>query len=86
MGIRPEDLHVEDLSKLTPDPAVINTHVDLAEMMGAEIYLYVTSEGQKLIARVHSKADVRADEDVRLVIDTEKLHIFDKETEKTICN
>ena len=86
MGIRPEDLHVEDLSKLTPDPAVINTHVDLAEMMGAEIYLYVTSEGQKLIARVPSKADVRADEDVRLVIDTEKLHIFDKETEKTICN
>ena len=35
---------------------------------------------------VPSKADVRADEDVRLVIDTEKLHIFDKETEKTICN
>ena len=86
MGIRPEDLHVEALNELSANKAVINAHVDLAEMMGAEIYLYVTSEGQKLIARVPSKADVRADEDVRLVIDTEKLHIFDKETEKTICN
>ncbi len=82
LGVRPEDLHAE--GTFTGQSA-ISAHVDMAEMMGSEIYLYVTCDGQKLIARVPSKTNIHAEEDVKLIIDTEKVHVFDKETEEIIC-
>ena len=86
MGVRPEDIYVADEGQTAGGDAVISAYVDLAEMMGSEIYLYVTCAEQKLTARVPVRDDIRADADIRLVIDTQKLHIFDKETEKVICH
>lgn len=81
MGIRPEDISVEKAG----DVAVLDAKVTLAEMMGSEIYLYFTYEGQNLIARIPSDVDVQADDTIRLALDEEKVHVFDKETEKIIC-
>ena len=82
MGIRPEDIYVETSETANSFTA----RVDLAEMMGSEIYLYLTYEGQKLVARVPSEADIKADEEVRLAVDIKKVHVFDKETEEAICH
>ena len=81
MGIRPEDIYVEEEG----DVAVLDAKVTLAEMMGSEIYLYFTYEGQNLIARIPSDVEVQADDTIRLALDEEKVHVFDKETEKIIC-
>ena len=85
MGIRPEDIHTEEDSVAGENNKIL-AEVNLAEMMGSEIYLYFTCEGQKMIARVSSKMDVQAEQKVKLVIDTDKIHVFDKETEKVICH
>ena len=53
--------------------------------MGSEIYLYFTYEEQNLIARIPSDVEVQADDTIRLALDEEKVHVFDKETEKIIC-
>ena len=81
MGIRPEDIYVEEEG----DVAVLDAKVTLAEMMGSEIYLYFTYEGQNLIARIPSDVEVQADDTIRLALYEEKVHVFDKETEKIIC-
>lgn len=81
MGVRPEDISVADETST----AVVSAHVDLAEMMGSEIYLYLTCENQKFVARVPSDAPVKEEEDIRLAFNVAKLHLFDKETEKVIC-
>ena len=84
MGIRPEDIHAE--TAFLTGKSSIDAHVDLAEMMGSEIYLYLTSNGQKLIERIPSRFDMKAEDHVTLALDTEKIHIFDKDTQKIICH
>ena len=84
LGIRPEDLHIEPAMQKKAGTAVIETRIDLDEMMGSEIYLYFEYEGQKMISRIPSKYAVKAEETVQLALDLDKIHIFDKDTEKAI--
>jgi multiple sugar transport system ATP-binding protein len=86
LGVRPEDLHCEEEAIARAGAASLKAHVDLAEMMGSEIYLYLTYQGQKLVARVSSRMQVEADEDVILAVDASKIHVFDPESEKIICH
>lgn len=82
MGIRPEDIHVGQAGS---DASNIDTHVDMTELMGSEIYLYLKANGQKMVARVPANVTVKAEDDIPVVFDTNKIHVFDKETEKVIC-
>ncbi len=41
MGIRPEDLHDEEIFLETSSDSVITTNVEVTEMLGAEIFLYL---------------------------------------------
>ena len=58
----------------------------MTELMGAEIFLYVNVEGSSLTARVDPTSPARPGDEIDMVIDNTKIHIFDKETEQTICN
>jgi len=86
MGIRPENIHDEAImAGLTPECSV-NAHVDLTEMMGAETYLYVTIEGVPFIARVNPRTTAKVGDDINLIFEGNKIHLFDKETEVAILN
>ena len=54
--------------------------------MGAETYLYMDCEGQKINARVDPTSTARAGDTIKIAIDPSRIHIFDKDTEVTICN
>jgi multiple sugar transport system ATP-binding protein len=82
LGIRPEDLHAEQ--SFFKEGNSIKAYIDLDEMMGSESYLYLEYAGQKLIARVPARYARKAEENIELAIDVEKIHLFDKETEKAI--
>jgi len=86
MGIRPEDIHAEQSWIDAAPGANIAADVTLAEMMGSEIYVYIVANGQKMIARVPSRIDIKADQNVTLAVDPAKVHVFDKETEEIICH
>ena len=85
-GIRPEDIHAEESFLAISAGSNVEARVDLAEMMGSEIYLYLTCNGQKLVARVPSRTGIRADDTVKLALDANKIHVFDSETEEIICH
>ena len=85
LGLRPEDLHTEDsFLGLAAADAKFTAHVELAEMMGSEIYLHLEAGGQKLTARTPSRAQIQSGDDLQLAIDTNKLYLFDHENEQAI--
>jgi len=100
-GVRPECVH-DDPSHLGMFPeSCIEVDVDVTELMGAEIYLYlnsfdkVTEDGSnkfipkdptKITARVSSRSTSRAGDKIQVAIDVSRVHIFDKDTERCIVH
>jgi len=81
-GIRPEDIHdAAFLPKgVTPD-AEVSVQVDLVERLGAEILVYMIAGEQNFLARVDNRTMVRTGEMMRAVMNMERMHIFDRESE-----
>ena len=86
MGIRPENVHnEEDLIEIHKD-GIVEADVEVTELMGAETYLYMNCEGQSINARVSPTNTARPGDKIKIAFETAKIHLFDKETELTICN
>ncbi|MCM3674947.1 sn-glycerol-3-phosphate ABC transporter ATP-binding protein UgpC [Peribacillus simplex] len=84
LGIRPEDFHNEGAYFTESPNTTFTTQIDVAELMGAEIMLYSTLEGQDFVARVDAKNIIQAGENIELALDMNKAHFFDKGTEHRI--
>lgn len=87
LGVRPEHFHAEPAFLEASADSVIELEVELAEMMGSEVYLYGTACGGKQITvRTPSRVQARTGSRIRLAIDTNKMHLFEKESECAISN
>ena len=86
LGIRPEDVHDEQMFITSSPNTVIQAKIRVYEMLGAEVYLHFDYEGATMTARVDSRTTARTGDTVTFAFDAEKIHVFDKETEKTITN
>ena len=64
----------------------MDASVDVTELMGAEIYLYVNINGASITARVDPASKAKPGDTIKIAFDLSRIHIFDKETEKTITN
>lgn len=84
LGIRPEDIHDEPVFVESSPDSVISAYVDVAELMGAETFLYSKISDNDFIARVDSRTDVKNGQTVKLAFDMNKIHFFDLETEERI--
>jgi multiple sugar transport system ATP-binding protein len=86
-GIRPEHVHDEPdfLAKVDPK-TIITANVDVTELMGAEIYLYLNINGAPITARVDPASTAKPGDNIKVAFDLSKIHVFDKETEQTITN
>ena len=62
--------------------------MEVTEQMGSETYLYLTTTGKEgnIVARVDPRTTSRAGNKIKIALDINRLHFFDKETEKTILN
>ena len=85
-GIRPEHIHDEETFIANAPEGVVDAYVDVTEMMGAETYLYLLINGEKAIARVNSRSNAQNGDTIKVALDLNKLHIFDKDTEITVIN
>ncbi len=85
-GVRPECLSDDEADLAKHEGAVINCDVEVTELMGAEIYLYLVSDEQNLIARVAPTSTSRAGDSVKIAVDPNRIHIFDKDTERCIAH
>ena len=86
LGVRPEDLKDEEMFLSAASTGLIDCTVDVTELMGAETYLYVTCAGRNLIARVSPRSTAKAGDAIKMAIDVNKIHLFDKETERVVLD
>ena len=86
VGLRPECIHDDETSLKAMPESVIETYVEVTELMGAEIYLYLVTDEQPLTARVSSRSTSRSGDTIKVALEVSRMHIFDKDTEKCICH
>jgi multiple sugar transport system ATP-binding protein len=83
MGFRPEDLEIANGS----DGAVrFPAKVDVVEYLGNQELLHADAEGNDIVALVSSDQKVKVGDNVEFTIATEKLHLFDPETEESLVS
>ena len=86
LGIRPENIHDEEMFLSTAKTGMIEATVDVTEMLGAETFLYLTCEGIPLTARVSPRCTARPQDTVKLALDPNKIHLFDASDEHSLLN
>ena len=86
MGVRPEDIDDSQITIETFKDSIIETDVTGYELLGSEVLLYFEVAGAQITAKVDSRTPARLGDHIKLAIDPEKVHVFDKETELTITN
>ncbi|MFL7893261.1 MAG: ABC transporter ATP-binding protein [Anaerolineales bacterium] len=83
-GIRPEDIINPEFAPRGITAQPVDTKVDITELMGNEIFLFLKSGEHDFVARVDPRTKVSIGQDMQLVFNMENMHIFDRETEKAI--
>jgi multiple sugar transport system ATP-binding protein len=77
VGVRPEGY------TLTSDPNGVALKVDLVEELGADAYIYGTTDlgdDEKFVVRVDGRVPPSMGSTVRLAVDTEHVHVFEPES------
>ena len=84
LGIRPEDIHDEQVVHDTYPNSVIDIIVDVAELLGSETNLYTTINGNNVCASINARAGVRIGDKMKLALDMNKCHFFNPEDEQRL--
>ena len=83
-GIRPENIHDADFTPPNIDTEKVSVKVDVTELMGNEIFLYLMSGGNTFVARVDPRSKLRVGQQSQVMFDMDNFHIFDASTEEAI--
>jgi multiple sugar transport system ATP-binding protein len=86
-GIRPEDIHHPQYVPPGTNQQLIEATVDVTELMGNEIFVYLMAGNEEsFIARVDPRAKMKSGDKVQMAFNADKIHIFDRTTEKIIAH
>jgi multiple sugar transport system ATP-binding protein len=83
-GMRPEHLHAPEFAPPGIIAAKMKATVEVVELLGHELHLYLNSGKNSMVATVDTRFTVTAGNEIDLVMDMNNLHIFDKDTEQAI--
>ncbi len=81
-GIRPENMHAKGFVPPGLKGADMTAEVDVTEMMGNEIFVYMVTGKTQFIARLDPRVPVSVGDQFTVVLDMERMHLFDPKTEK----
>jgi len=83
-GIRPEDIY--DPEYVAPDTYEqrMQTSVDVTELMGNEVFVYLVTGDKQFIARVDPRTKAHIGGTLDAVVNMDRMHIFDRDTEIAI--
>jgi multiple sugar transport system ATP-binding protein len=82
IGFRPEDI---EIANGTGDGAVrFPAKIEVVEYLGNQELLHADCEGNEVVALVSSDQKVKVGDNVDFAVPTDKLHLFDPETEESL--
>ncbi|MBR0163851.1 MAG: sn-glycerol-3-phosphate ABC transporter ATP-binding protein UgpC [Lachnospiraceae bacterium] len=85
LGIRPEDLD-DSAQAVSSGNAVFTSTVNVYELLGSGVFLYFDIDGTPITASVAASTDARPGSEIKIAMNVDKIHVFDKETEQVITN
>lgn len=84
-GLRPEDIYEATPENVSKHPnEVYAIKVSVAELLGHEYYVHADFAGNDLVAKIPSNRPIAIHDDMKLVFDVHKAHLFDIATTKRI--
>ena len=84
-GIRPEDIYEASDENVQKYPGeVYNTKVSVAELLGHEYYVHTDFGGTDMVSKIPAHHLISIHDDLKLVFNKEKLHLFDPRSTKRI--
>jgi multiple sugar transport system ATP-binding protein len=84
MGIRPENIHDKEFQPPNIRSAVCGCEVDVTEMMGNEVNLYLEVDEHKFLGRVDPRTAARPGQEIQVAFDIDRIHLFDPTTTQAI--
>lgn len=84
LGVRPEDIHDPNYAPPGIRPLEVEALVDVRELMGNEVFLYLKSGNHDYIARVDPRTAAYVGNRIEVVFNAENMHLFDAETEQAL--
>jgi multiple sugar transport system ATP-binding protein len=76
-GIRPENIHNPEFVPTGIHTAPVQCKVDVTELMGNEIFLYLLSGKNNFVARVDPRSHFQIGQNVQLEFDMDNFQVFD---------
>ncbi|VDG20812.1 Multiple sugar ABC transporter, ATP-binding protein [Lactobacillus casei BL23] [Lactiplantibacillus mudanjiangensis] len=83
-GIRPEDIHTENVFLETWPDSVVTAKIVVSELLGATSQLYSQVDDTEFVATVDSRDFHNPGDTVKMGFDINKAHFFDKDTTESI--
>jgi len=83
-GLRPEDIHDPNFAPPRIIAQNVEAEVDITELMGNEIFLFLKSGSDEYVARVDPRTSYKLGDSVTMAFNMDNMHIFDRETEQVI--
>ena len=59
-------------------------NIDIVEPLGTETQLFITINNKEIISRMYNPYEINLGQELTFQVDPNKVHFFDKETEKSI--
>jgi multiple sugar transport system ATP-binding protein len=84
IGFRPEDLQIANGAG--DHDIRFPAKVEVVEYLGNQELLHADAEGNKVVALVPSDKEVKVGDNIEFSIPTNKLHLFDPETEESLVS
>jgi len=83
-GIRPEDTHDSEYAPPGIEKATLEAKVDVTELMGNEIVVYLVTEHAQFLGRFDPRTSARVGNTMQVALNMDRIHIFDKQTQIAI--
>ena len=84
LGVRPEDIHMNDeISEKFPE-AAFKYDVEVSELLGYESILHGKFGSQEIVVKLDEDDEIHSNIQIVLTMDLSKVYFFDAETEKRI--
>jgi multiple sugar transport system ATP-binding protein len=83
-GIRPEDIHDPHFAPPGIHQAPIEAAVEVTELMGNEVFLYLRNGEKNFVGRVDPRTQARIGHKLQVSLNMDNMHLFDKQTEQAI--
>jgi multiple sugar transport system ATP-binding protein len=78
-GIRPEDVHDPKFVPADVETSLVEAKVDVTELMGNEIFLYLDSKSDSFVGRVDPRTSMRAGNEIQVAFNMDNMHLFETE-------